>query len=96
MCAEEVCAEVFREPFGDLSDGDAARVRGDDRADTAELLHALEEPTFDLKVLDDGLDDDVAIFNPCHVVIEVARRDERRRVTVEERRWLRLLRRFES
>ena len=89
--AEEVRAELFREAFGDLSDGDAARVRGDDRARPPELLHALEEPALDLKVLDDGLDDEVAVLYPRQVVVEVADGDERRGFGCEEGRGLRPL-----
>src|ERR1044072_7371155 len=67
--AEAVCAELFGEAFGNLADRDAARVRGDDRAGLAELLDALEELALDVEVLDDGLDDDVAVLDARQVVL---------------------------
>lgn len=92
--AEEVRAELFGEALGYLPNRDAARVRRDDRAGLAKLLDALEEAPLDVEPLDDGLDDDVAVFEPRQVVVEVPHGDERGRALVEERRGLRLLRRL--
>ena len=44
------------------------------------LFDALEELALDVEVLDDGLDDQVAVLEPRQVVLEVADRDERRRL----------------
>ena len=94
--AEEVRPKVFREPFGDGADGDAARVRRDYRAGPPVTLDLLEQLSFDVEVFDDGFDDEVAVFQLREVILEVADRDEARAPGREERGGPGLLRRFES
>jgi hypothetical protein len=60
------------------------------------LLNLLEQLSLDVEILDDGLDDEIAVFQLRHVVIEVADRDEARARRGEERGGLGLLRGFES
>src|SRR5947209_1881195 len=96
MYAQKMLAEIFGETFGDMAYGNTARVRCDDRASPSVLFDPLEKFSLDLKIFDDRLYDNVALFDLSHVVIEISHADKRRRLRREERGGPGLLRGFKA
>src|SRR5205814_816229 len=83
-------------PLHELGDAQARGVRRDDGA-AAELVDPRVELLLDGEVLDDRLDDEVALRDRLgEVVLEVARRDERLEARREERRRPGLARALEA
>ena len=72
MHTEEMRLEIVGKRLGDGLDRDAARVRRDDRARLAVLVHLGEDLVLDIEIFDYGLDHQVAILQLCHVVGEIA------------------------
>ncbi len=89
--AQPVAAEVFRAPFGDLAEEEAAGVRGDDGARAADGFHALEQRPLDVQALGHRFDDPVGFAQPLQVVLEVAQANPLGVVGQEERLGVGLL-----
>jgi hypothetical protein len=53
---------ALRAPLRHVGDAQAARVRGDDASAFRDPLELLEERALGLELLDDGLDDEIAVF----------------------------------
>ena len=51
-----------------LDDGERRGVGGDDRLGLDDAVELLEQVALDLQVLDDGLDDEVAVVQPVQIV----------------------------
>ena len=62
---EEVLLEVRRAALRHLRDAEAGRVRRDDAVLGHDLLELLEERLLGLDLLDDRLDDEVAVLRAC-------------------------------
>ncbi len=76
MGAEEMAAEFGFEAFGDLGEGDAAGIGGDDGAGRAQGGDAAPERAFDFEIFGDGFEDPLAASDAAEIVFEVAGGDE--------------------
>ena len=76
MRSKPAAAEVLGETFGDLADGQAAGIGGDDRSRLADLLDLAEQFALEVEIFDDRLDDPVNFGELLEVVFEVADRDQ--------------------
>ena len=84
MRAKPAAPEVIGESFGDFCDGQPAGIGCDDGAGLSNSVDFSEESAFELKVLDDGLDDPVNFGELRKVVFEVADGDKAREGGVHE------------
>ena len=80
--------EIVRKRLGDRVDRNAARVRGDHGAGLAVFFDLGKKLVLDVEIFDDGLDHEIAIFEFCHVVGEIAGRDQLGVIAEHERRGL--------
>ena len=74
--AKPVAAEVVGEAFGDLGDGQAAGVGGDDGSRLADGVDLAQQLALDVEVFDDGFDDPVDLGELLQIVFEVADGDQ--------------------
>src|SRR5581483_11574041 len=72
MRARPMALEFVGEPFGDLADGKAGGVGGDDRAGAAMRQDFLQQAALDGEIFGDGFDDPVSLGAPDEVVFEIA------------------------
>ncbi len=77
VCSEEMLAEFGGESFGDAGERNPAGVGGEDGAGLARLDYLVEQTALDFKVLSDGFEDPIAIFDLAQVIVEVTGGDER-------------------
>src|SRR4051794_1617234 len=70
--SKEVGSEIFRAAFGEKMNRNAARVRGDDGAGATMVFDAFIELAFEVKILDHGFNDDVAVFQLREVIVKVS------------------------
>ena len=76
MGAEPVAAEVLAKALGDVVQGKAAGVGGDDGAGGADGLDLAQQSALELQVLHHGLDDPVAAGQQAKMVFEVSGDDQ--------------------
>src|SRR3954447_2936897 len=86
--SKKVRAEIFRAAFGEKMNRNAARVRGNNGAATAMLFDAFVEPAFQIKIFDDGFDDDVAVFQLREIVFKIPDGYQGRKFRSEKCGWL--------
>ena len=91
MRAEPVPAKVLGHPCHNAGNWQARCVCSNDGAGRAVLLRLRQQCALDLQILRHRLDDPVALGDPLQVIVEVARRDQPRRIHRVERRRLGLL-----
>ena len=95
MRPEPPAPQVIRQHRGDRSDGQAARVGGENDVRLQVRSGLFEQRLFDLQVLGDRLDHPVAAAQQPQIVLEIAGGDPRRQRSVEKCRGLALLEVFE-
>jgi hypothetical protein len=83
--ANEAAAERLRATFDQLAHRDTGRVAGDNRGRGDDAFEPRVERLLRFKLLDDRLDDPVAVSELVEVVFGVAKCDERCAVAVHER-----------
>ena len=83
--------EIIGKSFRNLCNGQAARVRGDDRARLTHSLYFLQQSTLDLKVLDHGFNDPIHLGDLLKIVFKISDCYQSRKRWLEKRRRLRLL-----
>src|SRR5262249_46256591 len=86
--AQKVLAKIFRASVGKLMKRNAAGVRGDDGTLAAMLFHLFEQVALDVEILDDRLDDKIAVFELGKMVFEVSDDNERGKIRSVESRGL--------
>ncbi len=77
MRAEEFFLALDWQCDGDLRDGQAGGVGGEERVRGEMRKHAGEQRGFDFEIFGDGFDDPVAVGELGQIVVEVAGSDER-------------------
>ena len=82
--AEPVTPEVVAAAFGHRRDRNPGRVRADDRCRASSGVDFLEQRALDVELLDDGLEDPVAVLEPREVASKLAGGDQLPRVRREE------------
>ena len=88
--------ELVGEAFGDLADGKAGGVGGDDRAGAAMRQNFLQQAALDGQIFGHGFDDPVGLGAPGEIVLEIADGDAGGRGGREEGGGARLLGGFEA
>ena len=88
--------ELVGKAFGDLPDGKAGGVGGDDSAGAAMRQNFLQQAALDGQIFCHGFDDPVGLRAPGEVVLEIADGDAGGRGGREERGGARLLGGFEA
>ena len=78
MRAGPMALEIVGEAFGDLADGKAGGVGGDDGAGAAMRRNSLQQAALDGEIFGDGFDDPVGLGAPGEVVLEIADGDAAR------------------
>ncbi len=77
MGAQEMLAQFDGEAFGDMREGDAAGIGGEDRPGGADGGDALQQAALDGEVLRYGFHDPLAVTDAVQVVVEISGSDER-------------------
>src|SRR5260370_15697048 len=69
---EKVFTEIFGTSFRQEMNRDTARIRGDYRTRATMLFYAFVKGAFDVEIFDDCFNYQIAVFEFCKVVIEIA------------------------
>src|SRR5690606_33582464 len=85
MYADKMLFEIVREWLCDGVDRNAARIRSDHGRGLSMLINLGKKLVLYIKILDNGLDDKVAVADLCQIVREVAKRDQLR--ISERHKW---------